>query len=648
MENIFYILLALLGLNFLVFIHELGHYIVARRQNMKVEVFSIGFGRPMISWNYRNVKWQICPIFIGGYVKIAGMEKEGNLEPSEIQGGFYSKKPLSRIKVLLAGPLMNILFSLFVFGLIWSFGGREKSFSEFTRLIGWIDPKSEFYSHGVRPGDTITEYNGEAFSGFQDLIYAAIINGRNADVEGYKIDYFQDIKTPYDYTVRPYQSPYLFKGLMTIGVLAPANYLIFDAFSNHRSNALFPYSPLASSGIQDNDQLIWVDGQLLFSKDQLTHIVNDSRALLTVEREGKTSLVKVPRLLITDLRLQKEELEELSDWCYAANLSCKNQEIFFVPYDLSFDLIVQKSLNYLDETSQVVQVSLKSRMHSIEDVLLRGDKILAVDGTPVFSGSEFIKELQERKIQIIVKRNLNLSKISWKNEDEAFEKETHWEQMLPIASSIGTANLLRENGPFYLLNPVTPKPFHDFSFSEEMRYNLEKNFQKQLLAVKKIGDPEERERALIAIDKSQKQLMLGAHFQDRKVIYNPSPFALFTRVFQEISRSFIALISGSFSPKYMGGPVFIVQVMKQSWSVGIKEALFWLGAISLNLGVLNLLPIPVLDGGHICISIFEKIRGKPLKAKTMQRLIIPFIVLLIFVFFYLTYHDLTRIFGRLF
>ncbi len=55
--------------------------------------------------------------------------------------------------MLLATPLMNILFSLFVFGFIWSFGGREKSFSEFIRLIGWMDPKSEFYSHGVRPED---------------------------------------------------------------------------------------------------------------------------------------------------------------------------------------------------------------------------------------------------------------------------------------------------------------------------------------------------------------------------------------------------------------------------------------------------------------------------------------------------------------
>lgn len=88
--------------------------------------------------------------------------------------------------------------------------------------------------------------------------------------------------------------------------------------------------------------------------------------------------------------------------------------------------------------------------------------------------------------------------------------------------------------------------------------------------------------------------------------------------------------------------------MQQSWGINIKEALFWLGAINLNLGILNLLPIPVLDGGHICFSFLEMIRKKPLKAQTMQRLVFPFVLLLVFLFIYLTYHDFIRIFGRLF
>jgi regulator of sigma E protease len=98
-ESFLYVLLAILGLGFLVFIHELGHFIMARRQGMKVEAFSIGFGKPIYSWEKNGVKWMIGILPFGGYVKIAGMSREGNLEPYEIPDGFYGKRPWQRIKV---------------------------------------------------------------------------------------------------------------------------------------------------------------------------------------------------------------------------------------------------------------------------------------------------------------------------------------------------------------------------------------------------------------------------------------------------------------------------------------------------------------------------------------------------------------------
>jgi len=79
--------------------------------------------------------------------------------------------------------------------------------------------------------------------------------------------------------------------------------------------------------------------------------------------------------------------------------------------------------------------------------------------------------------------------------------------------------------------------------------------------------------------------------------------------------------------------------------LGIKEAIFWLGAISLNLGILNLLPIPVLDGGSIVLSFLEMITGRKLHPKTLERLILPFAFLLIAFFIFLTYQDLSRIFN---
>src|SRR5579863_1540287 len=117
--SIIHIIFAILGLGFLIFIHELGHYIVARRKGMKVEAFSIGFGKAIYSWKYQGVNWQIGILPFGGYVKIAGMQREGTLEPHQIQDGFYGKAPWSRIQVALAGPLVNIGFAVVLFFVIW-------------------------------------------------------------------------------------------------------------------------------------------------------------------------------------------------------------------------------------------------------------------------------------------------------------------------------------------------------------------------------------------------------------------------------------------------------------------------------------------------------------------------------------------------
>src|SRR3989344_8333015 len=111
-ESIFYAVLGILGLGFLVFIHELGHYWMARRQGMRVEAFAIGFGKPLYTWEHKGVKWHICCLPFGGYVKIAGMQKEKGLEPYEIEDGFFGKPPWQRIQVALAGPLVNIAFAV--------------------------------------------------------------------------------------------------------------------------------------------------------------------------------------------------------------------------------------------------------------------------------------------------------------------------------------------------------------------------------------------------------------------------------------------------------------------------------------------------------------------------------------------------------
>ena len=158
----------------------------------------------------------------------------------------------------------------------------------------------------------------------------------------------------------------------------------------------------------------------------------------------------------------------------------------------------------------------------------------------------------------------------------------------------------------------------------------------------KIKNPKKRELFLKSFEESKNRLVLGIDLKDKKVKYNPNPLYLFYSSFLDGIRTLKSLISGSLSPKFVMGPVGIVQVVQRSWGLGFLESLFWLGVISLNLGFVNLLPIPVLDGGHIVFSVVEMITKKPIKAKTMEKLIIPFIVLLILAFIFITYNDILR------
>ena len=123
--SLIYFLLALVILGILIFVHELGHYYMARRVGMRVEAFGIGFGRPLYRWIRDGVEWRLNWLPFGGYVKIAGQDNEEADWANPPPDTFYGRSPWDRIKVAAAGPIANLLFALAVFSLLWLWGGRE-------------------------------------------------------------------------------------------------------------------------------------------------------------------------------------------------------------------------------------------------------------------------------------------------------------------------------------------------------------------------------------------------------------------------------------------------------------------------------------------------------------------------------------------
>jgi regulator of sigma E protease len=643
MEQFTHILLAIAGLGFLVFIHELGHFLIARREGMKVEAFSIGFGHPIYSWTMQGVRWQICWLPFGGYVKIAGMQREGSREPYEITDGFYSKSPMQRIRVALAGPLVNIAFALVAFSALWLSGGREKHFEEFTHRIGWVDPKSELYAKGVRPGDVIETYDGRHFEGVKDLMLPAIMKEEINRIQGYKIDYFSGgRRTDFDYTLKTEkkQNP----KLITMGALAPAQYLIFE---NH-GQPLAPNSPAYASGIENGDRILWANGELIFSAQQLSSVINESTAFLTVRRGSTVFQTKVPRVQFNELKTTPVQKAEMDDWQHEAGLKGRVQDLFFIPYLLSPDGTVELRLNFLDERDQRNAFGPCERCAYFQP-LEENDVIIAIDGKAVDSSYALLPELQTRHALLIVQRDpAATGSIRWDSADRDFEDLFDPVDLESIVSSIGTSHPVDEAHHLVLLQPIIPKTLINLPLSSEHKSMVVRDNEETKKRIEAIEDSQKREVALRDLERRQSKVLLGIPFRDREVVYNPTPFAQFEEVLVDTWRTLKALFTGQLSPKYLSGPVGIVQVVHTGWSVGVKEAVFWMALISLNLGIVNLLPIPVLDGGHIAFSLFEATTRRRLSSKVMERLIIPFVGLLIFFFIYVTYQDIARIVSRFF
>ena len=155
-----YLFIALIALSVLVFFHELGHFLAARFFGVKIERFSIGFGKILARKNCCDTEWVFSAIPLGGYVKMKGQDDADPLAQSTDNDSYNTKAPWQRIIILLAGPMANLILAFFVYLHIAFYGAPVVVALDYIDpVVGTVSVDSPAQKAGLQPNDRILKIN---------------------------------------------------------------------------------------------------------------------------------------------------------------------------------------------------------------------------------------------------------------------------------------------------------------------------------------------------------------------------------------------------------------------------------------------------------------------------------------------------------
>ena len=291
----------LLGLT--IFVHELGHFLAARKRGLKIERFSIGFGPKIHSWTGRDgVEYRLAWIPFGGYVLLPQLA-----DMPEIEG--ESKTPAeklppitftSKVVVAAGGPVFNVIFAFILATVLWV-TGQEVGEEVQRNVIGIVHANIEnsegrlipgpAAAAGIKPGDTILAVDGGKVSTFADANEKIVLGAGRGENGAPRVTLtIRRENQTFDVSITPaYVSPEKFR---SIGI-APAGKII--------ASAVTADSPAAEAGIKPGDQIISIDATPIQMPDAVRGIVlrsNGSPLAILCMRDGKTHAFTVtPRLV---------------------------------------------------------------------------------------------------------------------------------------------------------------------------------------------------------------------------------------------------------------------------------------------------------------------------------------------------------------
>lgn len=268
--------LVLFGLT--IFIHELGHFWVARKCGLVVDAFAIGFGPALWKRKINEVEWKICLLPFGGYVALPQMDPGSDHPDSDMAKRKLPRvAPWKRILVALAGVTGNMILAIIVAYVVYA-GGKSFAPPEGEVKLGYVETNSAAYAAGLRMGDIVDRVNGKPVRSWEEFILVGALG------EQPRLAVRSATLGEHEVTLPTAE----LMGTRYVEGVLPLNYCYVLNVT--------PGSSAAAAGLQSGDRILTLDGMELFSREHLmdqVQAVGAREVPLTFLREGKTLETRV-------------------------------------------------------------------------------------------------------------------------------------------------------------------------------------------------------------------------------------------------------------------------------------------------------------------------------------------------------------------
>jgi len=502
-------------LGILVFVHELGHFLVARACGVRVEVFSLGFGKKLISYKKGDTVYCLSLIPLGGYVKMFGEQSAEGLSEEDKKVSFTHKTVWQRIAIVLAGPLMNFFFAVLVFGFI-AYTGEETRAARIAEVT--IGSKAE--KSGFKSQDLILSVNDKTVRSFEE--FQNELNEYQGQIIQITVQQENDQPRTLSTEVVSVPNPNLFTLNKTIGS---------------------------------------IDGTLSFTKGSLVAVKLDSAAYKLGLRTGD-EITKIADKKIqswNDLnRLLQTNNVDIS--LERLNVSTQKREVVSLKLEIGDKNIFKSIEEFGLESSELYLEQIVPDSPAAKADLKQYDKLLSINNIPM----------------------------------------TKWEDVLNTVKNYDGQDALDfkiQREGVEIVKKITPQMTSQMTFQGKE----EKRFTIGILPMANISQPE--------IVKVREESLFAAI---NKGVSRSVDISTMTVL------SFVRLFQGEVSHKNIGGMISIGKAAKDSFAMGLQSFLYTMGILSISLFILNLLPVPVLDGGHLVFYAIEVVKGSPLSGRKLE------------------------------